>query len=339
MSETVDIPLSYLIRENQQHLADDLSYLGQCFGFPRNLAERDLEKFWRPTNQYMAWARKLSNDTGAIMFRVDFLDVHLDPAYSEWVYGDARVTDSFVAPVPEHGFSVDNCGGTQPDQVDHTDTATLAQERSTHTDQVISNDLTGKVTGSVGGDSTGAKLEISVEDTFGWKTDKGEAEAKSESQTEAIAIHTEVPAGEAFDFDVVADRRHIATPFCASGPWTGGVRISIRDRYEGDPGGPFTAVYEAWQAHSTVNRNDFRSIEWPTWDGFIQTLMGYDTTRPEFTRQATEAIRDVAARLDNIGRRRIALQGIERRVVSQNARYTTSARRCGSIHPLTGGVV
>ena len=144
----------------------------------------DLSK-WRTDNMV------ITDTTGT--FNVKFTGIKagksaFDPLLSTWTYGKTSVTSSENAEIPGTAYLLDNSLNDTPLDFSQDEEITLSQERSTSTNKSITLDVGAKVTGSIGGEAFGAKLETEISTSLGITTDTATAQSESKSKDHHSAV-------------------------------------------------------------------------------------------------------------------------------------------------------
>lgn len=327
------IPLSYLIKQSQAGQWLAIQQLLAAMGYIGAAGQSHLDNMdgWRIGDQRMSFG----NNTASVVFD----HVSLDPAHSDWEYGNTKVGNTESSLHPAQSYVFNNLHSDTDLEIEESHQVTLQQSRSTQTNTTIKDDLT---TGAkVGGSALGVSLEASISNTFGWSTDKQKAESESSATTESVSIKKTVKAGEVLVAKLTAQSVASATPFTARGPWTGGVTISIQDGnlYGGgwpvfDPNNPRSnatpsPLCKAWIA-TAPSKGGWRSLRWDSLDDLADTFAGYDVSKPAFTADICKPVIPFIAHITDIDNRWISLKGVQRRQYEDSPTYDFTSGNCQS---------
>lgn len=323
------VPLSYLVKANQMAQADIWFYLGRCFGLDTRIpAVQYGQRLWRVGTQYLAWIGDIwQPEVSEYLFshqalRIDFLNVR-PTGDSHVAEGPISRGDALDVHIPGHTVVLDNAGGTEPRAFEQDVTVTLEDQHSTTTAHTFHNDLEIGADITIGGSETGGSFKASLKDTLGWSDADTSFDQQSSTHSETIKISTTVPPGDTLTGEAFATELHSTRTVVPSGPWGCGIRLSIHKDALGDPGGPFTTLWHAWQTEaSPPNADGQRSIVWPSWAQMLETLAGYDVSRPAFSRDATAILRQqVLPHLGDPSIRTISIPAVEHSVTQSAAVY------------------
>ena len=331
------VPISYEWRRSQLAMAPEFKFIANAFGLylgpgnPPVAGPTPLD--WSKDRQRLVWhgaqwhPDRQEYTFGAELLAVEFLDPHWDPANSGSSYGAADTLSSGTITLPDLALDFDACQSEAPEKISQSRAVSLATQRSTATSSSFEVDVGSKTGVTIGGDDVGAKLEEELQVALGWKSGVEEAKSRTASTTETVTIDSQIDPGHRGTLTIDADELHTSTPVHYWGAWTAGVRITTRGPL-GDPGGPFSALWRAWEASTTPDSDDARTMTWDTWDDLVETLSGTNTETPHFDEAATAVIRPQAQRLWDPSARWVTITATETRTYGDAARYRLATQPC-----------
>ena len=257
-----------------------------------------------------------------------------DPLLSTWTYGETSVTSNEDAELPGSAYLLDNARNDTVLDFSQDEEITLTQERSTATSKQISLDVGAKVTGSVGGEAFGAKLETEISTAFGITTDTSSAQSESMSRTTTRHIATTVEPGKASLATITASTVKSKTPFTVDGVWESGITIyASRDLWlQAGPGenndctrdlesGDGAVVTGCCHGNNTGG-NGYVTLTWKTFSEFLSTINGVNTTWPNYNCGGTGVWKcrlDGVSQLNDHTLRSVNIDGVQQRTYQDAA--------------------
>ena len=345
------VPLSYMIRGSQENAA---RVIAECWGeavhFPAGEVDRS---HWLKTNQEFQFR---GHEGQAFRLSTTFKHAGFDPALSTWRYGDTRILNDEIAPVAGHSFLFDNRHHNEPLEVDTSESVTYGQTRSTRTDHEVTDDLSvsSKTGVTIGGEAEGAKLEEEVTVTLGI-TDKQEtekAQGESTDRTDTQAVKTDVVPYGATLAVIKSPNVTSLTPFAINGIWESPLTLGFNSAAF-NSSDAIRELSESKRATSSTYHGPSYgiptvtwSIEFTSWDDWLEAITGVNTDFPHSNTQLCPAH---IATLNNPETRRLQWSGTQHRTYQESAEYSYSDVTDGDVdgiierygidsgHVITGG--
>ena len=283
------IPLSYMIRESQDRMAQCLLkwWSELCEGEGDNGMLRDR---WLKTDQIFHQSGG-SQSHPNWLFAVKFVHKGFDPALSSFDFGPTRILSDQEAPVPGASYMFDDCGRQEELEFDLASSVTYGQSQETSMSHEIEVDVgvDAKQAVTIGGDATGGKVEAEVSEHFGISDSKAEAKAKSNStdKTESQDVKGIVAAGHITLATVESPEITSLTPVTMNAVWEASLELSFDASATG--GREFhwpqtmIASKRATRDHPYRNTDDWGrwTIAFTDWDDFLEMATGVNTDFPK----------------------------------------------------------
>ena len=305
------VPLSYMVRATEQAAANTITQW-----WTRDIL-RSTENYqigrglWLKGNQ--VFGPLVAAEAG---LTVKFTFNGFDPNLSAWTYGDPKIIDDTIEPVPGATYLFDNRSHDEPLEVDLQASVTYGQSRSTQTSHEIDVDLKigSKTTGTIGGDAEGAKLEteVSAELGIGSKDETAKATAEDTARTTTQDVKTDVsPYGATLGI-VSSPTITQLRPFAINGIVAAG--LSLR----------YSAAAHGWakpliDSPATTLAKGFYTTTFDAWADFTDMLAGVNTDFPLINGPFGWAGR--IRRLSDPNLRRLVWSGIEHRKYQKASDY------------------
>ena len=328
------IPLSYLLKEAQAEFVRTAigPWIADC---GQTLVPQWIDNLktddWRTDNMTFT----VADNPGTL--NITFTGISagksaFDPILSTWIYGKTQIKSSDAAELPGSAYLLDNSRNATTLDFSQDESITLHQERSTKTAKEVSLDVGSKVTGSIGGETFGAKLETEVSVAFGIKTDTETAQSESTDKTTTRHIATVVEPARASLVTIQASDVTSVTPFAVNGVWESGITIWASTAiwlrlYDGAQcAQDLTSNGNAkWSApYSDGKSYRFVQLEWDSWADFSSMINGFNTDWPHYDTSGAgwkQRLHGVDVINDHT-KRQIVLAGVQSRTYQDAAEIT-----------------
>ena len=283
------IPLSYMIRESQQRMADCLlKWFSELCDGEGNTGM--LHDGWLKDNQVFHQSGG-SQQHPNWLFGLKFDHKGFDPALSSFDFGPTRILSDQEAPVPGASYMFDDFKRQEELEFDLTSSVTYSQSQETSMSHEIEVDVgvDAKQSVTIGGDATGGKVEAEVSEHFGISDSKAEAKAKSNStdKTESQDVKGIVAAGHITLATVESPEITSLTPVTMNAVWDASFELSFDASATGGREFPWLqrmiASKRATRNHPYQNSDDFGrwTIAFTDWDDFIEMVDWREHRFPE----------------------------------------------------------
>ena len=264
------VPLSYLIKQCHQRIADPLGVFIRDFA-SYGLGNANFDR-WNKDNmvvRYPFYGKHVE---------VEFLNVGWDPDHTASQEGEGALVSSTPKTYEGAGVLAKLAHSEQGVHYSEAQSVTQTHERKTSLNEEVQWDIGAEET--IGGSAFGVSLELKLSQHFGKKIDTGQEDTEGDSETVTKQIDYDFPPLR--DTLLTLDTSSILTraDLTIIGRSESGLRITV----------PVGGHQEAstWWPHFATGRNHgfigkpgLAIFEWPTWTDFLTTLEGVNTEWPE----------------------------------------------------------
>ena len=269
-SDSPPIPLSYLIKQCHERIADPLGVFIRDFASyglgPPNLDHWNKD---RMVVRYPFYGKTVV---------VEFLNLGWDPDHTASQEGPGSIVSSLPKTYEGAGVLAKLQHSEQGVHYSESQSVTQTRERKTSLTQEVSWDFGAEQT--IGGSAFGVSLEAKFSEHFGTKIDTGQEDSEGTSDTVTKQIDYDFPPLR--DTLLTLDTASILTraDLTIIGRSESGLRITVPvgGRQEASTWWPHFATPTN---HGFIGKPGLAIFEWKTWTDFLTTLEGVNTDWPQ----------------------------------------------------------